>query len=97
MPETLSLNVNGSQKLTPVFNEGTDSPSDNSLEWSSNEESVATVDQSGNVTAVGVGEAVITAEALDGSGKYAVCNVTVTTSGGGEEEPTPRCCGNRLL
>ena len=36
------------------------SPSDNGLVWTSNNESVATVDENGLVTAVGLGEAVIT-------------------------------------
>ena len=43
--------------------------------WSSSDASVATVDQNGNVTAVGVGTATITATAGDYS---ATCEVTVT-------------------
>ena len=43
--------------------------------WSSSDASVATVDQNGNVTAVGVGTAAITATAGDYS---ATCEVTVT-------------------
>ena len=43
--------------------------------WSSDNEKVATVDQTGKVTAVGGGEAVITAKAGD---KTATCKVTVT-------------------
>ncbi|MDE5849326.1 MAG: Ig-like domain-containing protein [Muribaculaceae bacterium] len=43
--------------------------------WSSSNEKVATVDQTGKVTAVGGGEAVITAKAGD---KTATCKVTVT-------------------
>lgn len=45
--------------------------------WSSSNESVATVDQAGNVKAVGKGTAVITAAAKDGSGATATCTVTV--------------------
>ncbi len=51
---------------------------DRSLTWRSNNTAVATVDQSGLVTARAVGTATITATANDGSGKQAVCRVTVT-------------------
>ena len=45
--------------------------------WSSNNTSVATVDQNGNVKAVKVGTAVITATAIDGSEVKGTCTVTV--------------------
>ncbi len=48
------------------------------LTWTSNNEEVATVDENGQVTAVGVGEANITATAADGSGVTATCKVTVS-------------------
>ena len=48
------------------------------LTWTSDNEEVATVDENGQVTAVGVGEANITATAADGSGVTATCKVTVT-------------------
>ncbi len=48
------------------------------LEWSSNNMSVATVSADGVVSAVGIGSAVITASAIDGSGVKATCMVTVT-------------------
>ena len=47
------------------------------LSWKSSNTNVATVSQSGKVTAVGLGTATITASATDGSGKYATCAVTV--------------------
>lgn len=47
------------------------------LEWISSDEDVATVDAEGNVTAVGLGEAIITATATDGSGVSATCTVIV--------------------
>lgn len=47
--------------------------------WSSSAESVATVDQTGKMTAVAAGTATIKATANDGSGKYAECAVTVVT------------------
>ena len=48
-----------------------------SIVWSTSNASVATVDNNGVVTAVANGNAIITAEALDGSGKYAECSVVV--------------------
>ena len=51
------------------------------LTWTTSDERVATVSPEGTVTAVGVGEAIITASATDGSGVKAECVVTV--------EPTP--------
>ena len=48
-----------------------------SVTWSSSNESVATVEQNGKISAVGVGEATITAKAGD---KTATCKVTVTAA-----------------
>ena len=48
-----------------------------SIVWSTSNASVATVDNNGVVTAVANGNAIITAAALDGSGKYAECSVVV--------------------
>ena len=45
--------------------------------WSSGDESVATVSESGLVTAVGVGGTAIIATAQDGSGVYGSCTITV--------------------
>ena len=49
---------------------------DKSVNWSSNAESVATVDQEGNVTAVAPGDATITVTTVDG-GMTATCDVKV--------------------
>ncbi|MDE6378973.1 MAG: Ig domain-containing protein, partial [Muribaculaceae bacterium] len=54
-----------------------DNATDKSLTWSSNDESIATVDSDGKVTAVKVGEATITATSADESGVKAECAVTV--------------------
>ena len=51
--------------------------SNKKLTWSSSNTSVATVDQSGIVTAVAVGDCTITASATDGSGTKAECAVSV--------------------
>ena len=55
-----------------------DDADDLGLIWTSDNEEVATVDENGLVTAVSVGEANITATAVDGSGVTATCKVTVT-------------------
>jgi len=47
------------------------------LKWTSSEETVATVTEDGLVTAVGVGEVTITAETQDGSGLSASCVIDV--------------------
>lgn len=59
-----------------------DNALDRSVQWSSSNTKVATVDSNGRVTAVAAGTAVIKAAAKDGSARYAVCNVTV-------KEPEP--------
>ena len=48
-----------------------------SVIWTSSNESVATVDDSGLVTAIAVGGATITATAIDGSNVYGTCAITV--------------------
>ncbi len=50
---------------------------DKSLKWESSDETVATVSDSGLVTAVNRGTCTITATALDGSGKSDSCEITV--------------------
>ncbi len=59
------------------------SGADADIEWSSDDESVAKVNQNGKVTAVGSGECIITAETADGE-FYADCFVTVGGSSSGE-------------
>ena len=52
-----------------------------SVTWSSSNESVATVEQNGKISAVGVGEATITVTTTDG-GKTATCKVIVNKKAG---------------
>lgn len=60
--------------ITPTFTP--DNASNKNLTWSSDDETVATV-ENGVVTGVGVGETTIMAVAQDGSNKFAFCSVTV--------------------
>lgn len=70
---SLDLERGDTEKLTAtVIPENADG--DKTITWSSNNKEVATVDNQGNVTAVGKGNAIITATA---GGKSATCNVTV--------------------
>jgi len=82
--EVASVKLNAGTIKWPVGKTGyfkaTVSPSDainDSLLWSSSNSKVAAITQSGKLTAVSVGTAVITCKAKDGSGKYATCKVTV--------------------
>lgn len=72
--ETLSLQYKSTYKLTVTFNPA--NATNKKITWTSSNEKVAIVDQSGNVTAVGKGTANITATTEDG-GKTANCTVTV--------------------
>ena len=51
------------------------------VRWESSDESVATVENEGNVTAMGEGTCTITCRATDGGGAMAVCQVTVGRQG----------------
>lgn len=72
---TLSLLINDEAFLTAVC---TPANADNTaLQWSSDNEEVATVSQDGTVTAKSAGTATITATTTDGSNISASCKVTV--------------------
>ena len=75
---SLSLSAGESYRLTADVYPG--DADDSSLEWSSSDTSVATVNSSGRVTAVGAGTATVTASC---GGAQADCRVTVTGSSGG--------------
>ena len=70
-----SISVGNSETLTATV--APENAANKALTWASSDEDVATV-ENGIVTAVKAGAATITATAADGSGKSAVCKVTVT-------------------
>ena len=72
---TLSLVEGETSTLTAKV--APNNATNNAVNWSSNNTSVATVDKNGKVTAIKAGVAVITATAADGSGKSASCKLTV--------------------
>ena len=71
----LSMKVGATETLTPVFTPT--EPSKKTVTWTSGDKTVATVDQNGKVTAVGVGTATITVLTKDG-GYTDTCTVTVS-------------------
>ena len=71
---SLTLYRNESQQLTATV---LPADANQELMWMSSDESVATVSQSGLVSAVAPGHAVITATTTDGTDLSASCNVTV--------------------
>ncbi|MDE6268331.1 MAG: Ig-like domain-containing protein, partial [Muribaculaceae bacterium] len=71
----VSLRVNGSVTLTAEV--APNDATNGSIVWSTSDEKIATVDTEGKVTAVALGEAVITATAADGSGVKAECAIKV--------------------
>lgn len=73
-PTTATLSVNGTKKLTATV-EPADATNQN-VTWESSDETVATVDENGLVTAKAKGDATITVKTEDGS-KTATCEVTV--------------------
>lgn len=71
-----SLSIKKSNTAALVATVKPSTATDKTVSWSSSDENVATVDQSGKVTAVGYGEAVITVITTDGQ-KTAQCKVEV--------------------
>ena len=72
-----SATIKEGETLTLVATVTPANAENKSVTWSSSSEAVATVDNTGKVTGVSKGNATIKAEANDGSGKYATCEVLV--------------------
>jgi len=77
---TLSMKKGETAALTATITP--ENATDKSVDWTSSDTKIATVDSTGKVTAVSAGTASITCMAKDGSDKKATCEVTVT-------DPTP--------
>lgn len=73
---SISMQVEGTHQLNATVTPSNATNTD--YVWASADESIATVSESGLVTAVGVGGTTITATAQDGSGVYGSCTVTVS-------------------
>ena len=74
-PASKTLDVGGTQTLTATVAPAT--ALDKAVTWSTSNGSIATVNESGVVTAVAPGSATITATAHDGSGVTGTCSITV--------------------
>lgn len=74
--EGLKLEEGDSSKISATV--GPSFATNTSVKWVSSSPDVATVDDSGNVTALKAGSTTITCTAVDGSGVSASCPVTVT-------------------
>lgn len=94
LPESQILNKGDSIQLTPAFASEKEKNEDKiakaaeklTLEWATSDEAVATVDETGLVTAVGAGEADITAKIHD-TEITAVCAITVEIKADGVNAP----------
>ena len=72
-----SATIKEGESLTLVVTVTPDNAENKTVSWSSSSDAVATVDNSGKVTAVSKGTATIKATANDGSGVFASCSVEV--------------------
>ncbi len=72
---TITMFVGDSKKITATVRPT--SATIKTAKWSSSDESVAIVDVDGTVIAMKAGNTIITAEAMDSSGKKSICYVTV--------------------
>ena len=71
--EEITLEIGGTETLTATVSP--ESATDKTVTWTSDKENIATVDNTGKVTAVAAGTAIITAKTANG--KTATCSVTV--------------------
>ncbi len=78
---SIGLSPDKTHRLTAtVLPADADNPA---VKWESSNKAIATVDQTGKVTAVALGSCTITCSATDGSGEKAECKVTVSEDNSG--------------
>ena len=75
-PTSVELKVGASQTISATV--APSNATNKGIVWESHNTAVATVNQNGKITAVGVGNTTVTATAKDGSGVVATIDVTVT-------------------
>ena len=75
--DKIDILLRESETATLVATVLPETTSNKSVEWKSSNEAVATVDANGVVTAIAVGEAIITVTTTDGTNLSATCKVTV--------------------
>jgi len=75
--DNTTLTLEEGQSVTLTATVLPDNATNKSLNWTSSNPAVATVNQSGEVTALTTGTTIVKATAKDGSGKYDECTVTV--------------------
>ncbi|MGN0390327.1 MAG: Ig-like domain-containing protein, partial [Wujia sp.] len=85
----VNLSLEEGQEETLIATVEPEDATNREVTWTSGNPSVAAVDENGKVTAKKEGEAVITAEAKDESGKKTSCTVTVTAKPDPTPEPDP--------
>lgn len=91
---TDSLQAGQTDTLTATITP--DNATNKNVTWKSSDESIATVDSTGKVTAIKEGTATITATTTDGSNLSASCVVTVIPRGTTPTDPTDNI-GNAML
>ena len=74
-PVSASLKVSEKMQIKATINP--QNASNRAVKWSSSDDAIAAVDESGLVTAHALGSAIITASAVDGSGVKSECEITV--------------------
>lgn len=84
IPPTLSLSLGNVYTFSPVINE-TETGASTTLTWNSSNTSVATIDNNGKLSAIGIGSSTITCTATNGVS--AQCELTVNPKGDGLSLP----------
>ena len=92
-PSSINLNMNNNRTRTLTATARPLNATNRNVEWSSSNTLVATVSD-GVVTAVSIGDAVITVRSVDGSNKTAECSVNVTTTERTPPSPPTNICEN---